>query len=197
MKYKVSVSREPGAESEGFPGFHDQNILYSVSDDVILHSVAASCLLSAPRAVDFYELLQTSELSLRANQIMAIGLRGQLKRHLITIASSYLLDAEKCALGDVSARLVGRDDTEVTAMFGGGTKEQGEGSETTVCPNWKICVAPNLTCPGMSIAAKWRRQQAQMTQCHFAMHLTVTPMILGQNLTGQKSQESDLNRAAF
>ncbi len=89
LKYKVSVSRKSGAESEGFPGFHDQNIFYSVSDDVILHSVAASCLLSVPRAVDFHELLQTIELSLRANQIMAIGLRGLLKRPLSTSASSY------------------------------------------------------------------------------------------------------------
>ncbi len=111
LNYRISVRRSPSDDPGGLPEFNDPDLFVSTSDDISLHSVAASCLLGASRATDFDEVLGTSELSLRAIHVMAIGLRGLLKKALHMNGSGpELTDTEKYSLGDVSARLVGRGD---------------------------------------------------------------------------------------
>ncbi len=131
LKYRATVRRGPNDKWEGFSEFRDSDLAVNLSEDVSLHSIAVSYLLGSSRAADFHDVLQTSELSLRAIHIIALALRGLLKEGLWTSGTGpELSDVEKCALGDVSARLVEKGESKVTAMFGGGTKEPEEGAET-------------------------------------------------------------------
>lgn len=87
--------------------------MWPVEETVSLHSAALSVLMDAVR-VDAMEFLRASPVALKTVHIVAIGLRGLLRKSL----NQVLSEVEDAALGNVTIDELSKGESAVTAMLG-------------------------------------------------------------------------------
>ncbi len=102
LKYKRKVIQERECDALYWP----------VEEEVSLHRMAAQCFMELFKMADAKMALCSSKMSLRAIHVVAIALRGLLRRAVGLEISA----AEKCALGTVT-HAEARQEDEISIMM--------------------------------------------------------------------------------
>eukprot|EP00171_Calliarthron_tuberculosum_P023013 IDg23013t1 len=116
LHYRRTVIRTATDEIQDRFEYRDPSLTFITTERVPLHAVACQFVVAAYKVESYLSVLRSSNIALRAVHVVAIGLRGLLRRS----CGLEISNVENLALGEVTSERQGKGGTEITTMFGGG-----------------------------------------------------------------------------